>query len=226
MFAKKEPQLFKTVILSLIGFVLLWAVVTDAWGYSSHIASPYGYYIYAFICRTVWVAPAVWLIIRYSAFLNYSKRELFSRPVLNGPLATVLAVAVIVPLVSMMITHGGFWINKEVCIPLELLNICVVGFVEEIVFRGWGYNALSAIVSSRKAVFYSTLFFVLLHSPAYLVRFYRFGSLDYMTWITQSVTTAICGIVFCWLFKKSKTIWNPIILHIIYDVMTVLFVGG
>ena len=42
MFAKKEPQLFKTVILSLIGFVLLWAVVTDAWGYSSHIAGPYG----------------------------------------------------------------------------------------------------------------------------------------------------------------------------------------
>lgn len=222
---KKESQSFKTVILSMVGFVLLWAVVTDAWGYSSHIAGSYGYYIYAFICRAVWVAPAVWLIVRYSASLSFSKKKLFSRPVFNKPLAIVLAVAVIIPLVSMLIEHGGFWINTEVCIPLEIINICVVGFVEEIVFRGWGYNALSAIASNKKAILYSTLFFVLLHSPAYLVKLYRFGTLDYMTWITQSVTTAICGIVFCWLLKKSKTIWNPIIFHIVYDVLTVLFVG-
>ena len=74
---KKESQSFKTVILSMVGFVLLWAVVTDAWGYSSHIAGSYGYYIYAFICRAVWVAPAVWLIVRYSASLSFSFLKTF-----------------------------------------------------------------------------------------------------------------------------------------------------
>ena len=31
---KKNPT-FQAILLSLFGFVLLWAVVTDAWGYSS-----------------------------------------------------------------------------------------------------------------------------------------------------------------------------------------------
>ena len=35
----------------------------------------------------------------------------------------------------------------------------------------------------------------------------------------------VWGIVFCWLLKKSKTIWNPIIAHIVYDVFIIVFAG-
>ena len=122
-------------------------------------------------------------------------------------------------------THGGFWLNPTVNIPLEIIKICFVGFVEEMVFRGWGYNALSATVSNRNAVIYSTVFFMLLHSPAYFVRFYRFGTMDYSTWLIQSLSALIWGVVFCWLLKKSRSVWNPIIAHIVYDVLAVLFVG-
>lgn len=30
----------------------------------------------------------------------------------------------------------------------------------------------------------------------------------------------------CWLFKKSKTLWNPILAHTIYDLTYVFLVGG
>ncbi|MBR5182094.1 MAG: CPBP family intramembrane metalloprotease [Clostridiales bacterium] len=71
----------------------------------------------------------------------------------------------------------------------------------------------------------STLFFVLLHWPACFVRYFRLGTMDYKTWIMQSITAAVWGIVFCWLLKKSKTIWNPIITHIVYDVFIIVFAG-
>ena len=222
---QRKKQRFHYILLSLFGFVILWAIVTDAWGYSSHLASSYSYYVYAFLSRLIWVAPAFWLILRHSDSLTFDKQELFSHPVWNKPLVIVLILSLVFSFAGMLMTHGGFWLNPTVNIPLEIIKICFVGFVEEMVFRGWGYNALSATVSNRNAVIYSTVFFVLLHSPAYFVRFYRFGTMDYSTWLIQSLTTAIFGLVGCWLLKKSRTIWNPIIVHIIYDVFIVLFVG-
>ena len=222
---RKTKLNFQTILLSLFGFVLLWAIVTDAWGYSSNLTVNYGNYIYAVISRLIWVAPAIWLIYRYSDSLTFDKQELFRRPVWNKSMVIVLIISIIISLTGMLVTHGGFWLNPTVCIPLEIIKIFFVGFVEEMVFRGWGYNALSATVMNRKAVISSTIFFVLLHSPAYFVRFYRFGTMDYSTWLIQSVTTAIWGVVFCWLLKKSRTIWNPIIAHIVYDILTGLFVG-
>lgn len=222
---QRKKRQFQYILLSLFGFVILWAIATDAWGYSSHLTVRYGNYIYAVLSRLVWVTPAVWLIFRYSDSITLSKQELFSRLVWNKSLVIVLTVSLVVSLAGMLVTHGGFWLNPTVNIPLEIIKICFVGFVEEAVFRGWGYNALSATVTNREAVIYSTVFFVLLHSPAYFVRFYRFGTMDYSTWLIQSLTTAIWGMAGCWLLKKSRTIWNPIIAHIIYDVFIVLFVG-
>ena len=221
---KKNPT-FQAILLSLFGFVLLWAVVTDAWGYSSHFGTENGYYVYAFLSRVIWVAPALWLIFRHSSFLRFSRQELFSRPVLNRSLVIVLAASLLFAFGGMLVTHRGFWLNPSVNPPLEIVTVVMVAFVEETVYRGWGYNALSQTVTDKKAVFYSTVFFVLLHWPAYFIRFYRFGTMDVSTWLTQSFTVAIWGVIGCLLLKRGKTIWNPIIAHAVYDVAVVLFVG-
>ena len=225
MAAQKSNTVLKTILLSLFGFVLLWAVVTDAWGYSSHLTVTYGNYIYSYLSRMIWVSPAIWLIIRHSASLSCNGKELFSRPIFNKSLVIVLIAALVTTIAAMFINHGGFWLNPTVNIPLEIVKICFVGFVEETVYRGWGYNALSAITTDKKAVIYSTVFFVLLHSPAYFIKLYRFGTMDYSGLLMQSISAAIWGVIFCWILKKSKTIWNPIIAHIVYDVLAGLFVG-
>lgn len=225
MSVQRKKRACINILLSLAGFVLLWAIVTDAWGYSSHLAFSYGNYAYAFFSRIIWVTPALWLILRQSDMLAFNKQELFSHPIWNRPLVIVLSISLVVSVAGMLVTHGGFWLNPAVNVPLEIIKICFVGFVEETVFRAWGYNALSVIVTDRSAVIYSTVFFVLLHSPAYFVRFYLFGTMDHSTWLMQSLTTAIWGVIGCWLLKKSRTIWNPVIAHIIYDVFAILFVG-
>ena len=126
----------------------------------------------------------------------------------------------------MMINHKGFWFNREVSFGLVSIKYMIVGFVEEIVFRGWGYNSLANIMSHNKAAIISTALFVLLHWPSYFIKFLRFGVFDFTGMISQSIGVFILGLVFCWLLEKGKTIWNPIIVHTIYDLMYVLLLGG
>ncbi len=223
MLSQKKKPASSAVVLSLLGFVLLWAVVTDAWGYSGHLPVSHGGYVYACLSRLVWVAPAIGLIVRYDGVLYYGKAELFSRPVLNKSLAVALAVSAAYALGAMLAAHHGFRINRD--LPSEAVKTVVVGFVEETVFRGWGYNALRKATTDKKAMAYSTAFFILLHWPAYFVRLFRFGAFDVSAWMAQSLTAAIWGVAGCVLLKRGKTLWNPIIAHTVYDAALVLFVG-
>lgn len=221
----KRDITLQGILLSLFGFVILWAAVSDAWGYSGYLHVSYGSYIYAYISRLVWVMSAIWLIIRYSDFLDYNRKKLFSRPILNKSLVIVLSVSFLFAFGTMLANHKGFWMNPEVNFPLEIIKYVVVGFVEETVFRGWGYNALLKVTTGKKAIIFSTVFFVLLHWPAYFIRLYRFGIFDYSALLKQSISAAILGVVCCWLLKRGKTLWNPMIAHGVYDVLSVLFVG-
>ena len=221
----KRGLTLQEILLSLFGFVILWAVVTDAWGYSSYLHASYGSYIYACLSRLIWVMSAIYLIIRYSDSLNLSMNKLFSHPVLNKSFIIVLSASFLLAFGIMLANHEGFWINSEVNFPLDIIKFVAVGFVEETVFRGWGYNALAKVTTGKKAIVFSTVFFVLLHWPAYFIRLYCFGIFDYTALLTQSISAAIWGGVCCWLLKKGQTLWNPMIAHAVYDVLIVLFVG-
>lgn len=214
------------VVISLLGFILLWTVVTDAWGYSAYLfLSDNGTYFYGYISRFVWVLPAIFLIITKNECLMLHRKELFSRPRLDRPFVVVLSAILLYCLISMLTAHNGPWINREVPFWLTIMRYFVVGCVEETVFRGWGYNALAKVLSNGKAVAISTLLFVLLHWPAYFIELLRFGTFDYTMYLMQSCAAAIWGILPCWLLKKSGTLWNPILAHSVYDFLFTILIG-
>ena len=220
----------KNIIFTLLGFVIFWAVVTDAWGYSDWIFRDdlhnIGTYIYGYFSRCIWVIPAILLIIKYNDQLKFKKGKLYKHLKFNKSLMIVVAISLVYAVVLMLIEHNGFWFNSNTFLGLVIVKYTVVGFVEETVFRGWGYNSLGKIVSHKKAALISTVFFVLLHWPAYFIKLYRFGSFDFIGLIGQSSSPLILGLVLCWLLNKGKTLWNPILAHIIYDLAYVLLVGG
>lgn len=217
----------KKIILTLIGFIVLWTIITDAWGYSKFIFNNnVGTYIYGYISRFIWILPAIFLIIRYNNKLKFKKDELFSRPVLNKSLIITITISLVYIVIMMIINHKGFWFNSEVILWLVVIKYIIVGFVEEVVFRGWGYNSLANTMSHKKAMIITTLLFILLHFPSYFIKILRFGTFDFIGIIGQSISSLVWGIVFCRLLKKGKTIWNPIVVHTIYDLMYVLLVGG
>lgn len=226
-----EKQLTcKKIIFTLLGFVMFWAAVTDAWGYSDwifrNIPNNNGTYFYGYFSRCIWAVPAILLIIKYNNQLKFQKGKLYKHLKFDKSLIIVILISLGYVVVVMLINHKGIWFNSENILGLVLVKYIVVGFVEETVFRGWGYNSLAKIVSHKKAAIISTVFFVLLHSPAYFIKLYRFGTFDFIGLIGQSSSALIWGLVFCWLLKNSKTLWNPIFAHILYDLTYVLLVGG
>lgn len=221
-----KQRSFRAIVLSLLGFILLWTVVTDAWGYSGRFFDFYGgNTLYAMISRLIWVFPAILLIIRYSDSLYLRKGELFSPPCFDRSLLLVLLVSLAVVVITMLFYHKGFWFHQKVNPFLAIVKFLTVGCVEEIVFRGWGYNALANVTSDRKAAMVSTVWFVILHWPARFIELYRFGTFDFAVILTQSFSALLWGMVSCWLLKKGRTLWNPIIAHAVYDLMSTLFVG-
>ena len=216
----------RNVVLSLFGFIILWAVVTDAWGYSSYLfSSDNGVYYYGYISRFVWVVPAVLLIGIKDDYLILPKKELLSRPQFSRQFVSILSIILLYSLISMFITHKGFWINRDVPFLLTVIKYFIAGCVEEVVFRGWGYNALAKVLSNRKSVAVSTLMFVLLHWPAYFIRLFRFGTFDYADLLVQSCSALLWGILTCWLMRRSRTLWDPILVHFAYNLSCIMLIG-
>lgn len=221
---KKHLSLHK-ILLSFVGFIFLWTMVTDAWNYSDYFFNfSNGKYIYSYLSRLIWVLPALFLIIRYNNSLHLNRRELFSCPHFDKPMIIVLIVSSAFVVITMLFNHKYFWFNSKVNLLL-VIKFVMVGFVEETVFRGWGYNALAKVTSDRKAIIISTAFFIMLHWPAYFIKLYRFGNFDLSVILSQSFSALVWGLICCWLMKKGKTLWNPIIAHAVYDIMFVLLVG-
>lgn len=55
---------------------------------------------------------------------------------------------------------------------------------------------------------------------------FRFGTFDYAGILVQSFSTSLWGIITCWLLKKSRTLWNPILAHFVYDFLLTILIGG
>lgn len=200
------------------------------WGYSDHIFKNgncnTGTYLYGYISRFIWVTPAVLLINRHGSKLRYNRKELFSPPRYDSSLVVVISASLAYVVLGMLLTHGGLWFNSGVSLGLVLIKYFIVGFVEETVFRGWGYNSLASILSHKKAAAISTLFFVLLHWPSFFIKFFRSGAFDFTGIAGQSISALIWGFVFCWLLKKGRSIWSPVAAHTVFDLTYVLLIGG
>lgn len=93
---------------------------------------------------------------------------------------------------------GMFWISG-----------LLVGFLEEIPFRGFLLQKLSDHMSFWKANILTTVIFVSIHIP---------------TWINSnksilqtSIRVSFASLALGYLFKKYNSLWTPVICHSVYD---------
>lgn len=98
----------KKIIFTLFGFVMFWAVVTDAWGYSGYIfkndINHVGKYIYGYFSRCIWVMPAIFLINKYSDKLELHKYELYRQPKFDKPLIIVITISLSYVAIGMIVS--------------------------------------------------------------------------------------------------------------------------
>lgn len=160
----------KKALLTMIGFILLWAVVTDAWNYSgilfpAHMLS-FGKYLYGYFSRILWMLPAVLLLCGFERNLSWDRKQLFSRPKPEPVFLAFMALTTIYALTSMAMNHHSWHMTNE-NLPLLTIKLLIVGIGEETVFRGWGYNILRNFHSEKASLMVSALLFAVLHWPAY-----------------------------------------------------------
>lgn len=125
----------------------------------------------------------------------------------------------------MLFNHGGLWLNPDFNFLIYFPTFITVAFCEELVYRGWGLNALSAFLPERTANIVSNIFFVLLHLPAYFIKFYLDGTFPVAAVVSQCIMVFILGLLFGFLYRKGKSLWSPIIVHFFADFLSVIMLG-
>ncbi len=217
---------FYLAILSLLSSILLWAVLTDAWGHSARVFPEQlgnaGKYLYGCLSRILWMSPAFILIFRYDKELFWSGKQLFSRPRTERVFLTFLALTTVYALAAMAVTYRSWHIADE-DLPLLTVKLLFVAVGEEVVFRGWGYNLLKKSRSDAAALILSAALFAALHCPAYFVKLYLYGRFDWPGVISQGFSAMVCGALFAVMLNRSGTLLDPILAHFYYDWMLEVF---
>ncbi len=112
-----------------------------------------------------------------------------------------------------------------ICIRF-LYFLFIIAFPEEIIFRGYLMTRLEAAKGSwKQAVLLSGLLFVLIHIPyQYIVS--GEGVVSYLLNgnLVTLLMTFIWHLVFCALFKKTKSLYGSILFHGIMDWSNYLYV--
>ena len=95
------------------------------------------------------------------------------------------------------------------------ITTLMVGFSEEVMFRGIIFNSLLKKYSKVKSVLISSLAFGLLHTVNI------FAGLSFKEMIVQFVLTTIYGLLFALIFLRIKSIIPLIIFHWLWDFIVI-----
>ena len=167
----------------------------------------------------VWLLPALLLLYHF-------REDVAVRP---GELWKIRADALIVfvwavPLFAVAVVLALYNGNMHLAVrfrPAELMETVVIAAVtEEVVFRGFILNVLLKTTEKRRAVLITTLIFTAVHIPIWLIR-------GVFGWLPGAVLTPVLvfstGVVYSLAFIKSKNVWAPIALHMVWNLAACIF---
>lgn len=198
------------IALSFFCFLLIW---------SAYVITSNRYGKIHFIQDLLSLGDCIWIVS--GAFLVWKNRSaLHIRPLTmftSIPQARfwLIPAALIAAyyLAAMIYTYGGVMPRPEEPVLWLIIMFSLVAFQEELLFRGYFFNHLASCMPEPKANLLSALFFLLIHFP---------GWIDHGTSATAILNTSLgiyfLGLFFGWSFRKSRSLWVPIFLHLLWDV--------
>ncbi|KAL3947706.1 CPBP family intramembrane glutamic endopeptidase [Lentilactobacillus hilgardii] len=213
----------KTVYGNYLIFWLIWLVVQ---GYLKGIQTQYttgmaNDLINVVVKAVIWISLGLFWFSRTQNQLWLSKKKLYnSRFPIEFWLALVIFIGYL--FMSMWIRHHGFYITTH---PFtkeggNFLSVTLAaGLIEELVFRGFFCNFLLTKYDMLTAIMIQALLFQAIHFPIYWAE-----GLSLMGWVANVATVLPLGIVFGWIFYRSRNLWPSTILHCVWDTAILLFV--
>ena len=222
---KKQPDIF---LIAVIYYIALWVV----WAGKVLVLEPalekmFSMNVVALITGVIklviWVVPAGLLIRKYESELEVKPEEMFRMK--KSDWKTLLIVALIM---TAYVLFGAYSNFKRIAInpdfkSYSLINkFLIVGITEEIVFRGFLFNATLKKFKNRDiAIAVNALMFLVIHFPIWLkdgAFISNFTNLGFLTIIFLSV-------LFSYYFAEKRTLVIPVALHMLWDLLVTVFYG-
>ena len=169
----------------------------------------------------VWTLPAILLIKHYQDDMWIGLRDMFTTKPKWFKDAPILALVIIAPLFQALVFGGGFAIDPDF-VPVRLIGVVVfVGVTEEIVFRGFLLNAFLKRMKMWQAVALDAVLFYLIHIPIWVYQGHGFAF-----FLSVVVTVMALSVLFAYSFIKTRNIFVPIALHMIWNLLVMtLYLG-
>jgi len=168
----------------------------------------------------VWTFPAALLIRRFHDDMCVGLKEMFTNKPKRFKGASVLLL-VFIPVLQSLIYNGGVAIHPNFA-PLSLVwAVVFVGITEELVFRGFLLNAFLKKMKMKYAVALDAVLFTLIHYPIWIYR--GIGLTDLLI---ASVSVLLLSVFFAYSFIKTKNILVPMILHMMWNLLTIILFGS
>lgn len=166
------------------------------------------------------IAAAITIPIAWLLFRSDRKREVISYKKINPGLfgmivllgfSSCLAVNQLLTISRLDILFPGYEKVQQALygggIVLEVLAAVILApIVEELLFRGLVFKRLYHYVGRLPAMIISSLFFGLYHGN-----------------VVQGVYACLLGLIFVFVYDKYKTIWAPILAHVVANLTSILF---
>ena len=167
----------------------------------------------------VWTIPALLLISYYNGSMSISLKDMLTNEVKWLRYLPVIFAIVAYNLIAACFVHRSIAITVPVPKASLFETVLFVGITEEFVFRGFFLNALLKKTLALWAVIISSVMFVIIHFPLWISE--SSFSNPLLFWQNCIGVFAI-SLVFGWTFVKSKNIFTPIIIHMIWNLSVIL----
>jgi len=170
----------------------------------------------------VWTLPAILLIKYFQDDMQISLKEMFTTKLKWFEEAPIFAIVIVIPLAQALLFGGRLAIDPNL-VPSRLIGAVIfVGITEEIVFRGFLLNAFLKRMKIWQAVALDAVLFYLIHIPIWIYQ----GN-DITFFFSAIITVVGLSTLFAYSFIKTKNIFVPIILHMVWNLLVItLYMGG
>ena len=207
MLSWKKPVLF------LISFFVVWATRDFIYGHVD-IEPMILATISSFFLKTI-----VWVVlpILYVALIDKRKPLEYLKLRANARKTTIWSLVVIAIGVVWQLALLALELDDKAPNLREIyVSIWSAGVCEEVLFRGFFLNKFGEFMSFTKAALITSLLFVLVHVPGWLVKDYAFTKM-----ISAGLYVLLISLIFSVLVKKSNSLYPSIIFHSIADLIAI-----
>ena len=164
----------------------------------------------------LWIGFAFYMIQRYHTRLWLKPQKMLFHPIAPRSLVLPAALFVLYFLVGNAVRNGAVRMNPDFHPSMLIGTVLAAGIFEEFLFRGWFYNACASVMERSFANYLSSAFFVLIHYPGWL---YTGCSLEVI--LGRSIGIYVLGLIFGWSFRRSRSIWPPVFLHMLWNLLSI-----